>query len=160
MRSSLTSLSLVLLTMLGAPAVAQQPTQTEAHAARVANEVSHEVMSPFCPGKTLAMCPSPAAAEVRMQIQDMASSGMETDAIKNAIIEEHGEEFRIVEPPWTDNVGLLGALGGGLALAFVAVLAITRRGRKDGDAPEQPAKPADDEGGDPYLEELRSQYRD
>ena len=151
---------LVLVAVLCGAGVASAQQPTDPHAARVANQVSHEILSPYCPGKTLAMCPSPAAAEVRMKIQDMAESGMTEPQIREAIIEEHGEEFRIVEPPWTDDVGLLGLLGAGLGLAFVAVFVISRR-RKD-EAPEPAPEPV--AAGEPppedYLEELRKQYKD
>ena len=155
--------SALLLTALlgfGAGAVAQEAT--DPHAARVANQVSHEILSPFCPGKTLAMCPSPAAAEVRMKIQEMAESGMEEPEIREAIIEEHGEEFRTIEPPLIDDIGLLGALGGGFAIAVFAVVVISRRKKGAAATPEaveasaSPEPPTDD----PYLEELRKQYKD
>lgn len=153
--------TLAVLIFAAAPLHAQEPTATDPHAARVANEVSHEVLSPFCPGKTLAMCPSPAAAEVRMQIQDMAESGMEVEAIKEAIIEEHGEKFRIVEPPWTDNLGLFGALGGAFLVAVLVVVSFSRRrtGAEPASAPPAAAG-AEPEPEDPYTAALRKQYRD
>lgn len=166
--------------VFGGAAVAQegggQPTRPAAdpQATRLANDVSYQILSPFCPGKSLAMCPSPAAAEVRRDIMEMAKSGMDKDAIKGAVIEEYGEEFRLVEPPWADNVGLLGALAGGLGLAFLAVVIISRRrATPAGDQGAEPTPPpavglaetgdqVDDEG-DPdesYLSKLREQYRD
>lgn len=163
MRHCLTALLLVIAFAVAFP-VASQTNSTpaiDAHAARVANEVSHEIMSPFCPGKTLAMCPSPAAAEVRMKIQGMAESGMDEQQIKNAVIEEHGEEFRIVEPPWGDNVGLLVVLGGGLGLAVLIVVFISRRrGSNDESEPATSASSPGEGEEDPYLSELRKQYKD
>ena len=145
--------------LLSTPLGAQE---SDAQSVRVANEISHQVLSPFCPGKTLAMCPSPAAAEVRMQIQGMAESGMSDTQIKEAILAEHGEEFRIVEPPATDDFGLLGALGGGLALAVLALVIISRRRSPDAGEPkpEPTDEPEDpDEPDDEYLSDLRKQYR-
>lgn len=139
---------------------AQEQT-TDAHAARVANQVSYEIMSPFCPGKTLAMCPSPAAAEVRMQIQEMAESGMTEEQIRDAVIEEHGEEFRTVAPPLTDNLGLLA----GLAVAFLIAIFIVRyisRSRREENRPDASATTDDiddDLLDDPHLAALREQYR-
>lgn len=162
MRRHWTILACALLLTLHAAVATADDTQQQLdpHAARISNDVSQQILSPFCPGKTLAMCPSPAAAEVRMKIQEMASAGMAEDKIKEAIIAEHGEQFRIIEPPWTDNFGLLGALGGGLALAFIAVAVISRRRKgasTDGPRTTPTAEPEPD---DPYLADLRKQYRD
>lgn len=152
----------VLLTIVAllwsSPAAADDPLSP--HAARVANDVSHQILSPFCPGKTLAMCPSPAAAEVRITIQNMAESGMDEEQIKEAVIEEHGEEFRTIEPPWTDNIGLLGVLGGGLALAFLAVVIISRRRGGGPTDAEVATTQSDSDPEDPYLADLRKQVGD
>ncbi len=156
-----TSLGLVLallLSVAATQAAADEPI--DPHAARLANEVAHNILSPFCPGKTLAMCPSPAAGEVRMKIQDMAAAGMDEQQIKDAVIEEHGEEFRIVEPPWIDNLGLLGVLGAGLGLALLAVVIISRRRATTPDSTSSDAPPKEPDADDPYLAELRKQYRD
>jgi len=158
-----TSILFIFLLILAVPLGAQtQGAPIDPHAARIANEVSHEIMSPFCPGKTLAMCPSPAAAEVRMTIQNMAESGMDEQQIKNAVIEEHGEEFRIIEPGWSDNIGLIIALGGGLGLAVLIVVFISRRRGTDGESvPQSSASVSGGEAeADPYLDELRKQYKD
>ena len=150
----------VLIVFATTLASAQELTGPDAHAARVATDVSHVILSPFCPGKTLAMCPSPAAAEVRMEIQEMAESGMEPEAIKNAVIAQHGEEFRIIQPPWTDDVGLLGLLGIGLVLAVFAVVIITRR-RASATVEPEPAAPATEgDPEDPYLAQLRKHVDD
>ena len=83
-----------------------QHAQQDAHGVRdsgevskVTQEVSKEIYSPFCPGKTLAMCPSGGASEVRQEIQVLAKEGLEKQDIKEAIIDKYGEEFRMVEPP-------------------------------------------------------------
>lgn len=126
----------------------------EGHVSRVTHEVSNEIFSPFCPGKTLAMCPSPNAAEVRMQIQNMAVEGLEADQIKEKIVAQYGEEFRLVDPPLTDNVGLLGALLVGMILA--ALLIRSWSVRKSDDPPVEPKEAKPD---DPYVDELREIYK-
>lgn len=123
---------------------------------RVTHEVSMEVYSPFCPGKTLAMCPSPNAAEVRRDIQDMASNGMEKEAIKDAVVTKYGEEFRLVEPPASDNIMLLILI---LVTLFVVVLLVRFFARKSS-TPEADATSAESEGEpDDYLDELRDEYQ-
>lgn len=151
---------------------AQTIGMTDPDAARIAHKVSYEIYSPFCPGKTLAMCPSANAAEVRRDIQDMAEAGMSEDQIKQSILDEYGEEFRTVEPGVMDNVGPLGLLGGGLLIAIAVVYFISRRraGADKGDEDEAGseahvsgsagAPPTDDDGGDPYTSALRDEYRD
>ena len=107
------------------------------------------------------MCPSPAAAKVRMDIQDMAREGLDKEAIKKRVIEEYGEEFRLVEPPLTDNVGLFALLVFGFGIAGFAVWWISARRRDDTsvESDKSEPKPSDAEGDD-YLDELRAQYRD
>ncbi len=157
---------------LGATAVAQEDAN-EGEISRTTNDVTNEVMSPFCPGKTLAMCPSPAAAEVRRDIQQMARDGMKKEEIKTELIQKYGDEFELVEPDGFDNALILGLIFAGLLLCVGVVLFITRRRAPgegssddgdDSDGPggqDKPASPGkdDSEGGDPYLSALRDEYR-
>lgn len=154
--------------LIWAPSLsAQQSEATDVasgNVSRVTSEISNEVYSPFCPGKTLAMCPSPAAAEVRRDIQKMAEDGLEKEAIKTRIIEEYGDEFKLEEPPLTDNLGLLGMIAFGLFLAFLAVWVISRRSARElsDAAKSQPSDHDSVSGGDPdsdYRDELRGEYR-
>lgn len=137
-------------------------TDENAPTSQMATQIANEIYSPFCPGKTLAMCPSPDAAKVRRQIQKLARDGKDKQQIKEVIITEYGEEFRLVEPPATDNFGLLGGVVGGLALAVFAVMLVSRRGKEDEPSPQSSPidddSPADDD--DQYLDQLRKQYQD
>ncbi len=103
------SLALLLVVAVLSPTLAFAQVD-DGTVSRISHEVSMEVYSPFCPGKTLAMCPSPNAAEVRMDIQAMAKQGMQKEAIKDAVVSKYGEEFRLQEPPASDNFGLFGAI--------------------------------------------------
>lgn len=100
--------------------------KAEGEVSRLTMELSDEIYSPFCPGKSLSMCPSPNAAKVRRDIQQLAKEGKDKEAIKQVILETYGEEFRIVEPPAQDNMGLLAALAIGLLAAAVAVVLLSR----------------------------------
>ena len=147
--------------------------QQQGAVSRITSEASQEIYSPFCPGKTLAMCPSSAAAEVRREIQAMAEEGKSKQEIKDAIITQYGEEFRQVEPPLVDEVTLLVLLGLGLLVALLAIAYLSRRRRRDDGAPVAGAdgeaadsarpdpgatdgtlRPEDDE----YLDTLRDEY--
>lgn len=157
------------LVLVGTVAYAQQGSKdaksVDPEAARVAYEVSQEIYSPFCPGKTLAMCTSSSAADVRRDIQEMAASGMDEKTIKETVIQEYGEEFRMVEAGASDNVPLFVGIGGGLLLAIVVVTMISRR-REDDDEEEPAAAsesveiPTDVDEDDPMLSQLREEYRD
>lgn len=159
--------ALALACAIAAPALAQQPepqAKADGRVSQITQEVSQEIYSPFCPGKTLAMCPSPAAADVRRDIQDMAAEGLNKKQIKERVIAEYGEEFRLEEPPISDDIGLLVLIAVGLLGAGGAVFVFSRR---NPDKPPARAKspgsePSKDAGEseDPYLDELRSQYRD
>jgi len=157
MKARLTHCSFLMLLML---LVGAQPLLAQGvdagRVSRVTHEVSMEVYSPFCPGKTLAMCPSPNAAEVRRDIQDMASKGMEKEAIKDAVVEKYGEEFRLQEPPASDNVMLLVAI---LITLFLVVLLVRFFARKGPATPDSAATDAENEGEDDYLDELRDEYK-
>ena len=143
---------IVMLLLVSLPALAVD----EGHVSRVTHEVSNEIYSPFCPGKTLAMCPSPNAAEVRMQIQNMAMEGMDEQQIKENVIRQYGEEFRLVDPPLLDNVGLLGALLVGMFGAGSMVWLWSQRRKGD---PAEPKESKEKPVGNDYVDELREEYR-
>ncbi|TXD38235.1 hypothetical protein FRC98_04880 [Lujinxingia vulgaris] len=155
----------LLVLVLMAPAslaLAQDVARTADEVSRMTREISQEIYSPYCPGKTLAMCPSANAGVARMDIQKMASDGMEKDAIKAELLERYGEGFEVVEPPAEDNAKLLGSIFVGLIVAVVAVVALARRrmsgeeGTSDEDALASSTDPVDDADG--YLDELRDDY--
>jgi len=154
-----------------------EPSQGEV--SRMTTQLSDEIYSPFCPGKTLSMCPSPNAAKVRRDIQRMAREGKSKDEIKKEVLAVYGEEFRIVEPPPQDNVMLLLAIVLGLVIAISAVVFLTRRRNTAGgssDAPKKESTSADvdadvDENSDgaeedlddderAYLDDLREELSD
>ena len=64
----------LLLVPLGPVNGAEAETPTEK--ARAAYALSRELMSPYCPGRTLADCPSPDAAALREEIRDRIEAGV------------------------------------------------------------------------------------
>jgi cytochrome c-type biogenesis protein CcmH/NrfF len=117
--------------------------------------ISGEIYSPFCPGKTLAMCPSPRAADVRRDIQGLVASGLPSEEVKARILQQYGQEFRVVEPPKSDNFMLLSLVLIGLVIAAVVV----RRNSAHRDAREV-LTPRTEETVDTELADLRQLYRD
>lgn len=103
------------------------PQRSPGEVARISKEVSHEILSPFCPGKTLEMCPSGGAAEVRRTIQGLVREGKDKETVKQEILAKYGDQYKVVEPPVSDNVGLLIGLLLGLVICIIAVIAFTRR---------------------------------
>ena len=161
---------LVVLLILGFSSVAyaEEAQRSADEISRMTRQISQEIYSPYCPGKTLAMCPSGQALDARMEIQEWARQGQSVEEIKATLLERYGAEHELVEPPTRDNATLLGTIIGGLLLAVLAVgfLASRRLTTADeetaDDASESPLAAADatSSGADGYLDELRSEVSD
>jgi cytochrome c-type biogenesis protein CcmH/NrfF len=106
----------VLAVFLGlSPASAQQ--DPKADAARIFDEV----MSPFCPGLTLADCPSPQAFELRDQIATRLAAGEQPDAVVSDLVARYG--VRILADPSNTRVGAV-AWGTPIVVAVFGALAL------------------------------------
>jgi cytochrome c-type biogenesis protein CcmH/NrfF len=97
--------------------------ETKVSVAREASAIAHSLMSPFCPGMTLAACPSPNAATVRLEITDRLRRGDTRAAIVADLEARFGEA--VASAPRATGVGLLfwvapAFLGGALLLAIAA----------------------------------------
>ena len=98
----------------------------------VANEISEEVMSPFCPGVTLEECPSQAALDLRQKIRTWAEQGWSRERIMSELEDSFGS--RIYAMP-QDSKGLgawalpVGALLLGILLSGSLATKWTRRRR-------------------------------
>jgi cytochrome c-type biogenesis protein CcmH len=103
-------------------AVASAPATAFATPEDVANDISSQIMSPFCPGVTLHECPSEQAIELRERIVAWAAAGWSRDRILDTLEAEFGPQIRAVPP--AEGRGLLAwllpALGAvaGVALAW------------------------------------------
>lgn len=83
----------------------------------VANDVSEQIMSPFCPGVTLHDCPSDSAVALRDRIEALAEEGFGREEIIAQLERDYGASIRAV--PAAEGTGLwawvvpgLAALGG------------------------------------------------
>ncbi|MCB0309614.1 MAG: cytochrome c-type biogenesis protein CcmH [Bdellovibrionales bacterium] len=63
-----------------------------------AEQIYQEVMSPFCPGRTLNNCPSTAASQLKDEIKSELMAGKDSHAIFAQLIERYGEEVRAAPP--------------------------------------------------------------
>lgn len=164
-------LLLIFSAALARPAVAAGPEaaaatatapRTPGAASTLSQQIGQEIYSPFCPGKTLEMCPSGQASEVRQDIQAMALEGMDKQQIIDTVVGDIGEKYRVVSPPAEDDYMLLGILFVAFLLCLVAIYFFGWRGRNK-DGLEGGDEMASEEFSDEdrlYLEELRGEYLD
>jgi cytochrome c-type biogenesis protein CcmH len=85
-----------------------------------------KLMSPFCPGLTLAQCPSPGADSLRNDIRARLAAGEKPAAITTAYAADWGEQM-LGTPPVRDWGVLLWTLPGILLLAGAVALALWLR---------------------------------
>jgi cytochrome c-type biogenesis protein CcmH/NrfF len=112
--------SLVAALTVNPPALPQTPVAEsgiDTVAAQDVTEVDRflgTVMSPFCPGLTLATCPSAAAETLRASVRARLAAGESPDSITESLVAAFGEEVR----------GAPRARGLGLALWVLPMLAL------------------------------------
>jgi cytochrome c-type biogenesis protein CcmH len=96
-----------------------------------AYQLSAELMSPFCPGLTLAACPSPNAQTVRAEIAERFRRGESREAIVADLVARYGEGVQA--SPSASGVGLIAwllpAAAGVITLVVLiaAVRSVSRR---------------------------------
>jgi cytochrome c-type biogenesis protein CcmH len=108
---------LSVLIVLG---VALSTTPAYAAPQDVANDISQQIMSPFCPGVTLHDCPSDSAVALRDRITAMAEDGFTRSQIMAELLDEYGPTLR-AEPPRSGSGLLAWVLPALAALAAGAV---------------------------------------
>jgi cytochrome c-type biogenesis protein CcmH len=95
--------------------VVGSPVAAGGNASSVAADISDEIMSPFCDGVTLHDCPSRAALDLRVQIEEWAASGSSKAQILDRLEAEYGPGIRSTPP--IDGSGIVAWL-----LPAIAVL--------------------------------------
>jgi cytochrome c-type biogenesis protein CcmH/NrfF len=117
-----------------------------------------EVMSPFCPGRTLAACTSPQADSLRMWILSQEQAGRSREDVHRELVERYGDV--ILSAPRAQGFGvaaylipLLIFLAGG-SLVFVFLRRQTRAAAAHA-AVALPAEPLDPEIERAIDEELK-----
>ena len=98
-------------------------------------QLAHDVMSPFCPGLTLAECPSPDAGALREWIIEQEKAGVSQAAVEELLFERFGDG--LLQAPRAEGIGLVAYAipGVGLLLGGVIVARVVRR-RGAGERPE------------------------
>ncbi len=103
-----------------------------------ANEMYDQIMSPFCPGRTLANCPSPQAAAMRERVKQQLAAGMSQDEIVDSLYGIYGEI--ILGAPRAQGIGILAwVMPAVFLLLGVALLARWLRSTERRVAAEQPS---------------------
>ena len=90
-----------------APASAQSgspASATRAAPAGWAYDLAGDMMSPFCPGRTLADCPSPQADSLRMWILVQESAGRSRQDVEAELLERYGDV--ILAAPRAEGFGI------------------------------------------------------
>lgn len=128
-----------LVFLLAAPAFAEDAWSPD---------VWHDVMSPYCPGRTLADCPSPQAQELRAWIADQESQGRSREEVEEQLYRLYGDV--ILSAPRAEGWGLAAYLVpvgafvlGGLLLAVFLRRQSAGAGSASAGA-DEPAAPAVD----------------
>ncbi len=86
--------------------IAQETADQEAAAIETnASHIFNTVMSPFCPGRLIANCPSPAAAELQKKIRGQLAQGATSEEITSDLYATYGDEIRSM--PEAKGFGLL-----------------------------------------------------
>ena len=88
-------------------------------------EMWNDLMSPFCPGRTLADCPSDKAEDLRRWIVDQEASGRSAEDVHAEVLAAFGDVVR--QAPLPEGLGLaayvipilLFLAGGGLVAVFL-----------------------------------------
>jgi cytochrome c-type biogenesis protein CcmH len=114
------ALLFVVVLALASPALAQDaPASADRAVANAeAQTIFREVMSPFCPGLTLADCPSPNAFTLRGEIEARLAKGESRDAILDELVTKYGTQI-LADPSDTP----IGSVVWGVPFALSALAA-------------------------------------
>jgi cytochrome c-type biogenesis protein CcmH len=107
--------------------LAARGADADASLGRRAHALSGDLMSPFCPGRTLADCPSPDAAAVRQEIRERLARGEDESEVRALLETRFGGDLGGLPRDvlgWAAPVVIL--VTGAALLAF-ALRALSRR---------------------------------
>jgi len=117
-----------------------------------AASIARQTMSPFCPGRTLADCPSNYATEWRRDIRGMVAKGMNSDEIQRELSTRAGDDLSGI-PHRDVSYALPFAIGAAALVLLVVVFARLRSkkqivadaGQKRSAPEKPPVETVDDE---------------
>lgn len=89
-------------------------------AEQLLSTLSTDLMSPFCPGRTIASCPSSQARKLEERILAEAKSGKTREQIEQSLVADYGSDIIGYRPP--PSLMITTVIGGTLALSLIIVL--------------------------------------
>jgi cytochrome c-type biogenesis protein CcmH/NrfF len=92
-------------------------------AEQVTRDLANDLMSPYCPGRTISSCPSEQARKLEDYIMAEAEGGRSKEEIETLLIDRFGEEKLGSK---TDPLLVYGSI----AAAFLAAIVIVTAARK------------------------------
>ena len=125
-RTIFAMLGFAVAAVLCGPAAAEEAgAPPDKAAAAWGHGLAADLMSPFCPGRTLADCPSPDAATLRAWILVQEAAGRSREEVEEELLERYGEQ--ILSAPRVRGFGItayaipIGVFlaGGGLVWLFL-----------------------------------------
>lgn len=125
----------MLTTILAFALCAAPEPQLSADQLRAASTILSETWSPFCPGKTLASCSSPQAAEWREEVRGWLAEGL-TRAEIMAKLQTRKPGFRLETEPEPASARMGPWVLGGLFIFALGVL-LRLHGRSTEEDPEE-----------------------
>lgn len=69
-----------------------KPSPADLQAESLARDIAADMPSPYCPGRSIASCPTQAARELEDDILDLAKDGMAREEIEGVLVGRFGEE--------------------------------------------------------------------
>ncbi len=115
-------------------------------------DLGGELMSPYCPGRTISSCPSPQAAELLQWIVTQEAAGATRTEVIEILIERFGEE--ILGAPKAEGIAIwayIFPVAGFVVFGGIAALALRRivvagegRPRADASSPAVIAEEAEE----------------
>ncbi|MEZ4381634.1 MAG: cytochrome c-type biogenesis protein CcmH [Nannocystaceae bacterium] len=99
-----------------------QPQGPSSEAEELVIELSHDLMSPYCPGRTIATCPSPQARKLENEMLVKAEAGMSREEIESELVARF--------PDIQGYVGRPEILWGTAVAAILAIAALALAARR------------------------------
>lgn len=101
-KNFIAALGLFAAVLLGA--ISFPPNASAAEPKTTVQEVNNAIMSPACPGKILAACPSAEGAQLRELVRRKVEAGETLDQIVQYFVEVYGPEVLPIPPPQGFNL--------------------------------------------------------
>jgi cytochrome c-type biogenesis protein CcmH/NrfF len=92
--------------------LAPAPPDKDGRPEQILSELSNDLMSPYCPGRTIASCPSEQARKLEDHILAQAQAGKSRKEIEQDLVSQFGQEIVGYAP---QPLLLYGVLGAGIA---------------------------------------------